>query len=272
MFVSQAAVGQQMKRLEDRLQVALFDRTQKTPKLNQLGKALIPKAREVVRMYDSMLDDLTGEAALIGELKLGAIASHIGGLIPLSIKRLIETYPKLHIQVVPGISEDLAEQVERGTLDAAVIAKQTDLGHNMQWQPFTQEELVLLTAAEVEEDDPVTLLKKMPYIQHNRRATVAKLANEWLRKNNISVTASMEMESLDVICSMVAHNLGISIVPNLCVADPLFSSLKKIPLSNQASPRIVGLVTQADCSKSLLVDKLLDELKSTVIISKSRQP
>ena len=60
--ISQAAVGQQMKRLEENLNVTLFDRSQRTLTLNQLGKALVPKARDIVHAYETMLDDLVGGA------------------------------------------------------------------------------------------------------------------------------------------------------------------------------------------------------------------
>lgn len=122
-FVTHAAVGQQMKRLEDQLGVALFDRSEKSPRLNQLGKALVPKAREVVAAYDTILDDLTGDPALIGELILGAVPSTIRGLIPQVIKRLITAYPDLRVRVTPGLTPDLQDEVERGSVDAAVLSK-----------------------------------------------------------------------------------------------------------------------------------------------------
>ncbi|MCG8408875.1 MAG: LysR substrate-binding domain-containing protein, partial [Phycisphaerales bacterium] len=203
--ISHAAVGQQMKRLEDTLQVTLFDRSRRTPQLNQLGKALVPKAREVVRAYEAMLDDLTGDGQLFGELTLGAVPSTVRSLIPQSVKRLIKAYPELHIRVVPGLSGDLQEQIERGGLDAAVVSTPDHSGSNLNWQPFVEEELVLLTAPEVEERDPFKLLQSMPFIRHTRRAAVGKLADEWLVEQAITVRPSMEMESLETLSSMVSH-------------------------------------------------------------------
>ena len=121
--VTDAAVGQQMRRLEDQLGVTLFDRSEKTPRLNQLGKALVPKAQAVVAAYDTILDDLTGDPGMIGALTLGAVPSTIRGLIPQTAKRLVGLYPDLHIRVVPGLSPDLLEQVEQGVLDAAALAQ-----------------------------------------------------------------------------------------------------------------------------------------------------
>jgi DNA-binding transcriptional LysR family regulator len=263
-YLSHAAVGQQMKRLEESLQVTLFDRSKKSPQFNQLGMALVPKAREVVNAYETMLDELTGDAELIGELNLGAVPSVIRALIPLSIQKLAADLPRLNIRVVPGLTPHLLGLVEQGSIDAAVISSPVNISPNLHWKPFVEEELILLVSEQVTENDPIKLLTEMPYIRHTRRSSVGVLADEWLTNNGISVDVSMEMESLDAIYSMVAHQLGISIVPNQCVPDPMFCLLKKIPLGKEAKPRVLGILTRSDCSKANLVNRLLDEMNRTV--------
>lgn len=262
--VTHAAVGQQMKRLEETLGVTLFDRSEKTPRLNQLGKAFVPKAQAVVDAYDTILDDLTGDPRMIGELILGAVPSTIRGLIPKSIKCLLKLYPDLHIRVVPDLSPNLLEQVEQGTLDAAVLSEPPRVHDKLNWMPFIQEELVLLTSPEVRETDPMRILATMPYIRHTRQAAVGMLAEEWLSRNNVKVRDAMEMGSLENLASMVAHNLGVSVGPNICVPDPIFGQLKKISLGPSAPSRTLGILTRSDCSKLRLVQRLLDQINLVV--------
>ena len=262
--VSHAAVGQQMKRLEELLNTTLFDRSNRTPKLNLLGKALIPKARVVVLSYETLLDDLTGDADLFGELTLGAVPSAIRGLVPLSIKALMLIYPKLKVRVVPGLSVDLQTLIESGALDAAIISEPIRVESNVNWQPFVQEELILLTSKEVVGDDPIRLMEQMPYIHHTRRGAVGKLVEDYLKRNRITVHYSMEMESLESLTSMVSHNLGISIVPNACVPDPIFSELKKITLPSEPGCRVLGMLTRSDCAKTHLVKRLLQQIIETI--------
>ncbi len=258
--ISHAAVGQQMKRLEQTLNVSLFNRTRRTPALNQLGKALVPKAKEIVRAYDTILDDLVGDAAHYGELILGAVPSTIPLMVPQAIKRLVANYPDLHIHVVTGLSGDLIDQVERGALDAAIVGLQGKAGPNMNWQGMAKENMVLLAPAQVYGDDPLQLLNEQPYIRHTRRGAVGILAEEWLAQNNISVRASMEMESLNSVVDMVSHNLGVSVVPNVCVPGKAFDELRKIPLGGKTISRQLGMLTRADCPKLRLVDHLMKEL------------
>lgn len=264
-FVSQAAIGQQMKRLENMIETELFDRSKNPPVLNSRGRSIVPRAREVVRSYENLLAEMNGEFMLQGELSLGAVPSTIRGLIPISIKSLVENYPDLHIRVVAGTSGELHELIERGALDAAVLSRPNKIGPNLHWQTIVEEDLVLLTSRDVEEREPKFLLSTLPYVRLTGRTSVRQLADEWLTDNDISVRPTMEMDSLETLSSMIAHNLGVSIVPNFCVQDPIFASLRKIELQGTSKPRVLGMMTRVDCLKLNFVDALLNELKRTVV-------
>ena len=262
--ISQAAVGQQMKRLEENLNVTLFDRSQRTLTLNQLGKALVPKARDIVHAYETMLDDLVGGAAHFGQLTLGAVPSTTSIMVPMAIKRLVAAHPNLHVHVVTGLSDDLTDQVERGALDVAILSLKDKPSANMNWQPLAEEEMVLLASPQLSDDDPLQLLREQPYIRHTRRGAVGVLAEAWLSENNIPVRGTMELESLDSVVNMVSHNLGVSLVPNICVPGAAFAAMRAIPLGGKSISRKLGILTRADCPKFLLVDQLLKELLGTI--------
>ena len=262
--ISQAAVGQQMKRLEENLNVTLFDRSQRTLTLNQLGKALVPKARDIVHAYETMLDDLVGGAAHFSQLTLGAVPSTTSIMVPMAIKRLVTAHPNLHVHVVTGLSDDLTDQLERGALDVAILSLKDKPSANMNWQPLAEEEMVLLASPQLSGDDPLQLLREQPYIRHTRRGAVGVLAEAWLSENNIPVRGTMELESLDSVVNMVSHNLGVSLVPNICVPGAAFAAMRAIPLGGKSISRKLGILTRADCPKFLLVDQLLKELLGTI--------
>lgn len=259
--ITHAAVGQQMKRLEESFKVTLFDRSEKSPRLNHLGLALIPKAQAVINDYETLFDDLTGDARFIGELTLGAIPTAIRELVPRSIKRLMKNYPDLYIRVVPGLTDDLFEEISRGGMDAAIISKPSRLDKSLHWFPIAEEELVLVTSSKVTGIDPIKILAEMPYIRHNRRVAAGTLAEQWLSENKVEVREIMVMDSIETLTSMVSHNLGVAIVPNLCMPDPIFADLRKISLGATSIPRIMGLLVRKDCSKIRLVNRLQEEIE-----------
>ena len=262
--LTQAAVGQQMKRLEAQLEISLFDRDAGSPRLNPIALALIPKARELITAYDTLLDEFTGDTRLEGEFSLGAVPSTIRALVPQCLARLRERAPMLRVRVVPGLSVDIHEQVERGGVDAAILSQPAHVGPNLHWQAFAREPLVLLASAELAGDDALQLLKEMPYIRHTRRADVGLMADEWLSDHGVTVQAAMEMESLESVASMVSHNLGVSIVPDVCVPDVVFASLRKLPLPLPMKERCLGLLSRVDVRKKMLIDVLFEELCATV--------
>ena len=267
-FVSHAAVSQQMKALEDDFQVALFDRTKRSPELNPLGQALVRRAREVVHTYDNMVQSIIGEEGLMGELSIGVLPTTITGLVPQAIRIMKNSYPRLHIRVTPGLSADVLPQVDRGGLDAAIISEPPFLPKHMNWRPFAEEPLILLAPANETSDDPEFLLKNRPYIRFNRRAWVGQMIEQWLQERKLTVSESMELDTLEAISSMVYNELGVSIVPKRCVPSPHPLPVKRIPLDKAtgetARPRLLGLASRTDTTKFKFIDVLYAELVALV--------
>ena len=137
-FVSHAAVSQQMKTLEDELGVSIFDRSRRSPVLNQHGRNLVAKARDVVHAYNNMVSSVHDDDRVVGELVFGAVSTCMTSLVPRVVGMLKRRYPKLHVRVVPGLSAELQIQVERGYLDAAVLSEPPFLPNGLSWRAFAE--------------------------------------------------------------------------------------------------------------------------------------
>ena len=263
-FVSHAAVSQQMKTLEDELGVAIFDRSRRSPVLNQHGRNLVAKARDVVHAYNNMVSSVHDDDGVVGELMFGAVSTCMTSLVPRVVGMLKRRYPRLHVRVVPGLSAELQIQVERGYLDAAVLSEPPFLPSGLSWRAFAEEPLILLASREEESDDPEWLLESRPFIRFNRRAWLGRQIDEWLQANKVNVREGMELDTLESISSMVFYQLGVSIVPQRCVPSARPLPLKRIPLGASARPRILGVMARKDGSKSQLLEVLIAELVELV--------
>ena len=263
-FVSHAAVSQQMKTLEDELGVAIFDRSRRSPVLNQHGRNLVAKARDVVHGYNNMVSSVHDDDGVVGELMFGAVSTCMTSLVPRVVGMLKQRYPRLHVRVVPGLSAELQIQVERGYLDAAVLSEPPFLPGGLSWRAFAEEPLILLASLEEESDDPEWLLESRPFIRFNRRAWLGRQIDEWLQANKLNVREGMELDTLESISSMVFYQLGVSIVPRRCVPSARPLPLKRIPLGASARPRILGVMSRKDGSKSQLLEVLIAELVELV--------
>ncbi len=265
-FVTHAAVSQQMKALEDEWKVVVFDRSKRTPEFTPLGRALVARAREIVAAYDGIVPSVLGDDGFRGELTLGAIPTALTALVPFSVAMLKQDHKVLHVRVVPGLTTDLVSQVERGALDAAIVTKPPIMPSRHQWHEIAREPMELLASREVESDDPIELLKTNPYIRFSRQAVVGAMIEQWLQDRGIEVADSMELENLDAISSMVFANLGVSIAPSRCVVTPHPLPLKRIPIAPDPWVRILGLLTRADNVKLRVLEVLLEKLRSAVEI------
>ena len=259
-FLSQAAVSLQMKALEEELHLKLFDRTKRPPVLNHVGYAMVSKAREIIEAYESLKGEPAGENIISGELAIGAIPSTMSGLMPGALKALRDFYPDLHILISPNQSPDLMELVERKQLDAVVISEPGSLRQPLEFKPVVQEPYILLAPLDCESDDPREILATYPFIRFSRSLWAGRWVENWLREKKISVNELMELGNHEMISSMVYHNLGVSIVPDHCVAPPNPLPLKRILLDPTASPRIIGVLVRSDNPKAPLIDVFYEQI------------
>ncbi|MCP3460981.1 LysR family transcriptional regulator [Bradyrhizobium sp. CCGUVB23] len=256
-FVTHAAVSQQIRALEEEWKIALFDRSRRTPELTPAGRALVSKAREVVAAYDSIVPSILGNQGIEGVFSLGAVPTTLTGLVPLAVSKLKSDYPGLHVTITPGLTTALIQQVERGHLDLAIVSKPQFIPRNLVWYDLAEEPFELLASLEAEGKDPLQLLKNSPFIRFSRQAVVGGLIETWLQENKIAVNESMELESLEAISSMVYYNLGVSIAPRTCVSASNALRLKHLPLGpDKRLVRILGCISRADSVRIRAIDEM----------------
>ena len=259
-FLTPAAVGQQVKQLEKEFGVQLFDRNMRSPQLTPIGRALVPRARELINSYQQLVPSLLNEQVEPQEISIGAVATTVSGLVPKALAALRGEYPNLHIRIVPGLSADLVPLVEQAYLDAAIISSPPMSYAHMQFRAFVEEPYVLLAPVETVSDDPTELLGTLPFIRFNRRAWVGQQVDGWLRRHKIRVNETMELDTLETISSMVYYGLGVSIVPQRCVPAPHPLPIRRITLGDGLDPRVLGVISHPDNPRFQLVDILYDAL------------
>lgn len=264
-FVTHAAVSQQMRALEEDWKVKIFDRSTRTPEFTPLGRALLAKAREVVRAYDEIVPSVLGDDGLKGEFRLGAVPTSLTGLVPFATAILKQRCPDLHVGLYPGLSTHLIHQVERNALDGALVAHPELLPRGLTWHPIAVENMVLICSQKIRGHDPIAMLNEQPFIRFSRDAVVGSIIEKWLQTNNITVNDSLELGGLEAIYSMVVANLGVSIVPEPCVQIANAPPLRKIALAREGCPkRHLGLILRKDSTKGRVIGEIGSAMERAV--------
>lgn len=254
--VTHAAVSQQMQTLEADLGLQLFNRKTRTPELTPVAHQIVAKARKLIADYDNLVPSVLADGGLSGIVTLGALRTTLTGLTPQAMAVLKAKYPQIGLHIRPGLTGELLADVERGTLDAAIITKPHLMPIGLTFRAITEEPMQLIAALEEPEDDPITLLSTRPFIRFNRNAVVGTLIDNWILSKRIKVLETMELDSPEAIASMVHANLGVSIVPDVAVKPHERVPVKRISLGPDAPRRVLGLVHQEAHLKMQAIDEL----------------
>jgi len=257
--LTQSAVSLHVKALEEGLQTVLFDRSTRPPLLNAQGMALVERAREIVGLCDGLTDSLRGEQ-VTGILDLGAVPTVLTGMLPGALVALQNAHPELRIRVSSGLSNELADEVRRGALDAAIVSEPSQLAAGLSWHPVVQEPLMVIAPEGTPGDNDRELLEALPFIRFKRFAWAGRLIDAHLRDRGIQLLPGMEMDSLEAVAGMVAHGLGVSIAPMRAVADPFPDNVRTVAFGEPPLTRGVGIVERTESPKSDLVRALYDRL------------
>lgn len=258
--LTQAAVSMQMKTLENELSTRLFDRVGRAVILNTSGRNLIPTATQIVALYEDMSLSVGG-SELGGSLHVGAIPPTFAKLLPEALLSLKRDYPRVDVHVISGLSDDLATKVERGELDAALVANPPEpLPKNLILHPIVREPLVFIAPKRVAMTNVSTVLSKEPFIWLARHSWTGRFIDQTLRQHNIKVQTVMELDTPDGISEMVARGFGVSIIPMYdarWLTDPRLSIWR---FSKPQLERGIGLVERQAHTRTTLTAELLQHL------------
>ena len=116
--LSQPAVSRAIGRLEQRLNIRLFDRTTRQVVLTPHGQTFLPIARRVVRDLTVSLDELGSYvSSVVGHVTVAALPSVAATLLPEALRRFHADYPAVTIAILDSFQDNVAGAVARGEAD-----------------------------------------------------------------------------------------------------------------------------------------------------------
>lgn len=122
-FVTQPTLSMQIQKLEEELDIQIFDRSKKPIQLTEVGKKLVIQARNIVNESNRMQDVVDQQKGFVGgEFSLGIIPTVMPTLLPMFLNTYIKKYPKVKLKIVELPTESIIESIIDGHLDAAIAA------------------------------------------------------------------------------------------------------------------------------------------------------
>ncbi|GAA6167119.1 hydrogen peroxide-inducible genes activator [Sessilibacter corallicola] len=270
-FVSQPTLSIAVKKLEEELGVALFERSKTRVKPTPLGDTIVNQAQLVLEQTSAIKDMATaGKDQLKSPLQVGAIFTIGPYLLPHFIPELIKRAPDMPLYVEEGFTATLRHRLRNGELDVIIVALPFTEA-DVVTQPLYDEPFVVLThkshplaekeAIETEDLDGhnILLLGEGHCFRDQVFEACPNIRPSAENDNNASkIRTAAEGSSLETLRHMVASGLGITILPASAATSPFYNSgqLTVRPFAGIAPSRTVALAWRASFPRHKAVDVL----------------
>ena len=226
-FVSQPTLSVAIKKLEEELDVKLFERSANEVSVTPLGEEIVRQAQSVLEQAAHIKDIAKrGKDPLAGALKLGVIYTIAPYLLPDLVRQVITRTPQMPLMLQENFTVKLLEMLRTGEIDCAILAEPfPDAG--LAIAPLYDEPFFAAVPSShpLAKQDHVTAqeLKNETMLLlgngHFFRDHVLEVCPEFARfsSDTEGIRKSFEGSSLETIQHMVAAGMGITLVPRLSV-------------------------------------------------------
>lgn len=234
LYLTQPAITQQVKALEEEIGTPLFDRSSGRIALTQAGKALLPFAEKVKQLSDQALAAVaaaSGDQA--GELQVGASQTIAQYLLPTFVAGFTKANPRVRISARTGNTEAMLEALLAHQIQLALI-EGPDRRKDLRIESFLEDFLVMVVPpghAWADRDIEVQALKQEPLLMRepgsgSRRIVEKAIQSAGLKLKELNI--HMQLDSTEGLLSAVEAGLGVAFVSRWAVRNQLSLGTLKV--------------------------------------------
>ncbi len=279
-FVSQPTLSVAVKKLEEELDVKLFERGSNEISVTPLGEEIVRQAQAVLEQAQAIKEIAKrGKDPLAGPLRLGVIYTIGPYLLPDLVRSAIANVPQMPLMLQENFTVKLLDMLRSGELDCAILA-----------EPFPETNLAV--APLYDEPFMVAVPRSHPLAQHERinaeelkretmlllgsghcfRDHVLEVCPEFARfsSDTEGIRKSFEGSSLETIKHMVAAGMGVTVVPRLSVPAEPNPHVVYIPFEEPAPTRRVVLAWRRSFTRYEAIAALRNAIYACPLVGVSR--
>jgi LysR family hydrogen peroxide-inducible transcriptional activator len=266
-FVTQPTLSMQIQKIEEELNILIFDRSKKPIQLTDIGQKIVNQAKNIVNEAGRIQDIVEQQKGFIGgEFRLGIIPTIMPTLLPMFLNNFIKKYPKVKLIIEELNTVEIITKLNNGHLDAAIAS--TPLMEEkikevvLYFEPFVAyipeghrdfhkeeievadlnlDELLLLQDGHCFRDGILNLCKNNPKNDFNH--------------------FKIESGSFETLIKLADEGLGTTLLPYLHTLD--LKEVDKLKLRNFKEPRPAREVSLI-FPKSELKIQIIDALRTTI--------
>lgn len=268
-FITQSAVSQQIRTLEDKYKRRLLERVRgrREVRLTPSGEVFYREARNVLASYDQLQESLRGVVGKIGgTVKVATVYSVGLHELPAKVREFMSKFPSAKIDLEYSRTTRVVRDVLNGTVELGVIAF-PEPRRGLTLVPMPSNRLVLISPgnhkfakrAQVRLKD----LQGQDFVLFERDVPTRKAIDKILKENGIEVKKVAEFDNIETIKRAVEVGFGLAIIPLPAVGHAERDGhLAVIKLAEKEWVRPVGIVYRSDREISLAARKFVQLLQS----------
>ena len=272
LHLTQPAVSRRIAALEAGLEARLFDRIGRQATLTEAGRALLPRAKALLNDAEDIRRTLTNlSQGVAGTLSL-ATSHHIGlHRLPPVLSRYHREYPQVRLDIRFMDSESACAEVERGSLELAVVTLPTAPTLRVELTPIWHDPLYLVVAC----DHPLARLAQLdlptllayPAVLPERGTFTRGILETALAPEPQRIQVELSTNYLETLKMLVTIGLGWSLLPGTLVSD----ELQVLQVADLHLSRQLGVVRHRDRTLSNAARAMLEACRAVADVPRGSQ-
>lgn len=268
--VTQPTLSAMVQKLEEELDIRIFDRNQQPVCPTPIGLLIIKQAREVLVQTNRIKNIIEEEKhSMNGTFTLGILPTIAPYLLPRFFPQLAKKYPQLDFRVVEMKTSDIKKALPEGTIDAGILAQLPDLGefnsHHLFYEKYfayVNRNSPLYKHELIRTSDLSNELLWMLDEGHCFRDQLVKFCQ--LKSAKASQLA-YQLGSIETFMRMVESGKGITFIPTLAVMQLNDQQRELVRQFAIPTPtRQIVMLTTKDYVRHTLTDTLTAEIQASI--------
>lgn len=262
LHISQPAISQSIKKLEDQLGGTLFLRSNKGMELTEEGKMFYEYVKGALELIGNAENEFTSFKDLSkGEIKVGCSTTLTKLILMDALENFHKDYPNININIVNGLTSNLINDLKLGKLDFVIFNESNVKENNLYLEKIKELKQGFVYNPDYYTDNVKTFsdLNKLPLILQNGDSNSRKLLDYIALQEHVKLIPRMEVVSQELISEFANIGLGVGFVI-IDLANRNFKNLKELEI-NKTIPNInVYLAMNKSISLTFASKKFIDYL------------
>ncbi len=264
-YVTQSAVSQQIRSLEDKYGRKLLDRGHGQVRPTPAGQVFYEVSKDIVHRFREMENRLQHLSNVVaGSIRV--LTVHTVGLYELSgaVRRFLRAYPHVNLRIEYARSNRIYEEVQKSDADLGIVAYPSKRAQFV-LIPYREDRLVLICPPNhpLAKHHSVSIKKLVgqDFVGFERDLPTRKETDRILRRNGVDVRYKMELDNIETIKRVVEIGTGCALLPEPAVRQEVKArSIVAVQIRDETFLRPLGIICRMGQHLSPATEKFIQYL------------